>query len=359
MKTLSICIADSDAIRAETIKETLVEENYNAVVCKTETQTLKAVVETVYNIIFFSSDVSMDPFSFVNKLKSLSPKSHLVIINAVPQTVDIPPLMFAEMGIKHYIETPLTSTNYILDRVHQIEAEIMNEDDKLSLIMSVLNEAKNFARGEKKPGSIEAKKLLRKIGVLCNVFSPENIEEGKIKGSIKETQYYDVIRILGSIYEEGMLEIINESDRALLIMKNKAIVSAYITPGVRGIKAFLRIAEWNDGHFIFKNKITGTYGVEHDIAYVDVTRLCSVAKKTHEWFIKSKNNLPSKKLKVKLSPSVMGKNIAVTPKELDVLMTTVDHDTVSEILNYSSDLDTEIYESLISLRKKGSIEVKI
>lgn len=359
MNKLSICIADSDAIRAETIKETLVEEDYNVIVCKTETQTLKTVVEKIYNIIFLSSDLSMDPFSFINKLKSLSPKSHVVIINSVPQNVDIPPLMFAEMGIKHYIETPITSMNYILDRVHQIEAEIMKEDDKLSLLMTVLKDSKDFARGQKKPGTIEAKKFIRKIGVLANIFNPENIEQGKIKGSIKDTPYYDVLRILASIYEEGMLEIVNESDRALLIIKNKTVVSAYITPGVRGIKAFLRIAGWSNGHFNFKNKITGTYGVEHDIAYVDITRLCSVAKKTHEWFIRSKNNLPSKKLKIKLSPSIIGKNISVTPKELDVLMSAVDHNTVSEVLNYNSGLDTEVYESLISLRKKGSIEVII
>ena len=177
MNTLSICIADGDAIRAETIKETLVEENYNVVVCKTETHTLKTVVEKTYNIIFLSSDLSMDPFSFINKLKSLSSKSHIVIINSVPQNIDIPPLMFAEMGIKHYIETPITSMNYILDRVHQIEAEIMREDDKLSLLMTVLKDSKDFARGQKKPGTIEAKKFLRKIGVLSNIFNPENIEQ--------------------------------------------------------------------------------------------------------------------------------------------------------------------------------------
>ena len=359
MNHLSICIADSDAIRAETIRETLVEESYTAVTCKTEVQALKAIVENGYDIIFFSHDISMDPFSFVTKIKSFSPKSHLVVINSGPQNIDIPPLMFAELGIKHYIDTPITSMNYILDRVHEIESEIITEQDKLSLLISVLDDAKAFVEGKKKLNAVDAKKILRKIGVLSNVFNRSNVEEGRIKGSIKETPYYDVVRILGSIYEEGMLELTNDSERALFIIKNKSVVSAYVTPGVRGIKAFLRVAQWTTGHFNFKNKITGSYGVEHDIAYVELLRLCNAAKKTHEWFLRSRKNLPAGNMDLQFNIKIMGKNIAITPKELDVLMTVVDHNRVVEILNYNSSMDTDIYESLISLRKKSAIEVRV
>ncbi|MCX6112214.1 MAG: DUF4388 domain-containing protein [Proteobacteria bacterium] len=306
MNSLSICIADNDAIRAETIKETLIEEGYSAVAFKTEVNALRAIVENKYDIIFFSHDISADPFGFVNKIKDLSPKSHMVVINSISQNIDIPPLMFAEMGIKHYIDTPITSMNYVLDRIHEIEAEIIREEDKLSL---------------------------------------------------QETPYYDVIRILGSIYEEGMLELTNESERALIIIKGKAVVSAYVTPGVRGVKAFLRIAEWSNGHFSFKNKITGSYGVEHDIAYVELIRLCTIAKKAYEWFLKSRNNLPEKNINLQINTKIKERNIPIAPKELDVLMTVIDHNKISEILNYNSSLDTDIYESLISLRKKGVIEV--
>jgi CheY-like chemotaxis protein len=358
MNTLSICIADGDSIRSETIRETLIEETYSVVTCKNEVQALKTIVENSFDIIFFSQDLSMDPFNFVKKIKSFSPKSYLVVINSGPQNLDMPPLMFAELGIKHYIDTPITSMNYILDRVHSIESEIIREEDKLGLLVSLLDEAKDFASGKKKSTSGDAKKFLRKVGVLSNVFNSNNIEEGKIKGSIKETSYYDVVRILGSIYEEGMLEFTNESERALFIIKNKAVVSAFVSPGVRGIKAFLRVAQWSDGHFNFKNKIAGSYGVEHDIAYIELIRLCGIAKKTHEWFIKYRNNLPSKNLNLHVNTKIAGKNVQMTPKELDVLMTVVDHNRVAEILNYNSTLDTDIYESLINLRKKSAIEVR-
>jgi CheY-like chemotaxis protein len=72
MKILSICIADNDSIRAETIRDILVVEGYSVENFKTETQALKAIVEKSFDLIFFSNDFSIDPISFVNKIKNFS-----------------------------------------------------------------------------------------------------------------------------------------------------------------------------------------------------------------------------------------------------------------------------------------------
>jgi hypothetical protein len=47
----------------------------------------------------------------------------------------------------------------------------------------------------------------------------------------------------------------------------------------------------------------------------------------------------------------------LTTLELDVLMTVVDHKNVQDVLNYNSNMDIDIFDSLISLRKKGAIQI--
>ena len=66
MKILSICIADNDSIRAETIRDVLVAQGYNVENYKTETLALKAIVEKNHDLVFFSNDLSLDPINFIN-----------------------------------------------------------------------------------------------------------------------------------------------------------------------------------------------------------------------------------------------------------------------------------------------------
>jgi CheY-like chemotaxis protein len=357
MKILSICIADNDSIRAETIRDVLVAESYNVEAFKTETQALKAIVEKSFDLIFFSNDFSIDPISFVNKIKNFSPASHLVVINTSSQETEVPPVAYAELGIRHYIDTPITSMSQIMDKVSYVESQIISEEDRLNIILELIEDARSFAKGEKKPNTSDAKSLIKKADLISKLFNPQSMEEGKIKGSLQETPYYEAVRTFASIYDQGILEIASHDSSATIVIKNKAVVSVFVTPGIRGLKAFLRIAGWENGSFNFKNKIPGDYVVEHDIAYIDLARLCVIAKKVQQWHQKFRNNIPPNELILSINNKIPNLNLELTPIELDVLTTVVEHKNVQDVLNYNSSLDVDIFDSLISLRKKGAIQL--
>jgi CheY-like chemotaxis protein len=357
MKILSICIADNDSIRAETIRDILVVEGYSVENFKTETQALKAIVEKSFDLIFFSNDFSIDPISFVNKIKNFSPRSNLIVINTVSQETGFSSIAYAELGIRHYIDTPITSMNQIMDKVSYVESQIISEEDRLNTIFLLINDSISFAKGEKKPNSSDAKILIKNAELLSRLFNPISMEEGKIKGTFKDMPYFEAVRTFASVYEEGILEIASHSSSATIIIKNKAVVSVFVTPGIRGLKAFLRIAGWDSGSFTFKNKIPGDYVIEHDIAYIELSRLCVIAKKIQQWYQKFKNNIPPYELILGLNEKIPNMDMNLTTLELDVLMTVVDHKNVQDVLNYNSNMDIDIFDSLISLRKKGAIQI--
>jgi len=357
MKILSICIADNDSIRAETIRDVLVTEGYSVENFKTETQALKAIVEKDFDLIFFSNDFSIDPIGFVNKIRSFSPKSHLIVINTVGQDKDIPPVAYSELGIKYYIDTPITSMNQIMEKVSSVESLVISEEDRLNTMLKLIDDAVLLAKGEKKPNSSEAKSLIKKAELLSRVFNPQSIEEGKIKGTLKDMPYYDAIRTFASLYDEGMLEIASHESSATVIIKNSSVVSAFVTPGIRGLKAFLRMAGWEEGSFTFKNKISGDYVIEHDLAYIELPRLCVIAKKVQQWYQKFRNNIPPHQLILNINDKIPNIDINLTTLELDILMTIVEHKNVKDVLNYNSNLDVDIFDGLINLRKKGAIQL--
>jgi len=349
MNDIRICIFDSDTIRAEAIKDVLSNEGYIPSLFSTEVSSLKALLEDKYDAIFVGLDFVENIIEYLVKVRNYAPESRIVAIIA-GQYSDYQ-FTLAELGITRYIETPVTSTNEILDAVKGIETEIMTEEEKASFMVSILEYAKKIAGSDKKMG--------KKIRIALDMFLESSSDQNKLKGDIKNIPYFEVMRLVCSLYKEGVLEFVNEQDRAIFIIKNNSIVSAYVTPGVRGLKAFLRVAGWENGSFNFKNKINISYGFEHELTSVDVSRLFHLAKKANEWFVRMKNNLPPRQLEVNLDIRMAGKNIPLTALEFDVLTTVVDHSSVYEIMNYNSNMDSDVLDALINLRRKGAIEVRV
>ena len=257
----------------------------------------------------------------------------------------------AELGITRYIETPVNSTSDILNAIQGIESEIMDEDEKTSFMISILDYAKKAA--------VSDKKMSKKIRVALEMFLENTSEQSKLKGDLDDIPYFEVVRLVSALYKEGVLEFVNEQERALFVIKNNSVVSAYVTPGVRGLKAFLRVAGWSNGNFTFKNKINVSYGLENDLSGVETSRLYHLAKRTNAWFVRMKNNLPPRELEVKVDTRMVGKKIDLSALEFDVLTTVVDHSSIYEIMNYNSNIDADVLDALINLRRKGAIEVKV
>jgi DNA-binding NarL/FixJ family response regulator len=348
MNDIRICIFDSDTIRAEAIKEVLSNEGCLPSLFSTEISSLKALLEEKYDAVFVGLDFVENIIEYLVKVKNYAPESRLVAIIA-GQYSDYQ-FTLAELGITRYIQTPVTSTDEILEAIKGIESEIMSDEEKTSFMVSILEHAKK---------SISDKKISKKIKVALDMFIESTPEQNKLKGDIRDIPYFEVVRLVCSLYKEGILEIVNEQDRAVLVIKNNNVVSAYVTPGVRGLKAFLRVAGWNNGSFYFKNKINMSYGLEHELINLDISKLYHLAKKTNEWFVRMNKNLPSKKLQVGIDVRMVGNNVSLTALEFDVLTTVVDHSSVSEITNYNSNVDSDIFDSLINLRRKGAIEVRV
>jgi len=349
MNDIRIGIFDSDTIRAEAIKEILFDEGYLPSIFSTEVSSLKALLEDKYDALFIALDLVENIIEYLIKVRNYAPESR--IIGIIAGQYSEYQFTLAELGITRYIETPITSTSEVLEAVKGIEAEIMSEEEKTSFMVSILEYAKKVAGSDKK--------INKKIKIALSLFVDSTSEQSKLKGDLKDVPYFEVVRLVCSLYKEGILEFVNEQERAIFIIKNNNVVSAYVTPGVRGLKAFLRVAGWSNGSFNFKNKINVSYGLEHELASLDISRLYHLSKKAYEWFMMMKNNLPPRKLEVNLDVRLAGKNIPLTAIEFDVLTTVVDHGSVYEIINYNSNVDSDILDALISLRRKGAIEVRV
>ncbi len=345
MKTFSVCILDADQIRADIIKDALKEYGYSPKIFNTEASALKSVVEEFYDVAFVSSEFTPSISEFLIRFKKLS--EHTRIIGMLQDSKVDSQLVMSEMDVKHYVYVSENAKEFIIEKLCAVEAEILNGDQRRSFLYSALNEAKKTAD----------KSLSKMISTAMTIIFPSEKEEGKFKGVIGSVPYYEVLRLCANIYEEGTLEFVNEKDRAVLVIKNKNLVSTFVTPGVRGLKAFLRIAKWESGSFYFKNSVSVSYPIETDLAYAGMQKLCSLSKRSCEWYARMKKNIPSDDLKIKFNPQAMDLKTNYTPSEFDVLCTVINHDKISDILNYDSNDDVEIYDALISLRKKGAIEV--
>ncbi len=349
MKDIKICIFDTDTIRAEAIKEVLSNEDYSVKLFSTEVASLKALLEDNYDVVFVALDFVEDIIGYLVKVRNYAAGSKIVGILG-GQYTDYQ-FTLAELGITRYIETPISSTSEILNAIQGIESEIMSEEEKASFMVSILEHAKQLAASDKK--------MSKKIKLALDMFVENTIEQNKLKGDIKDIPYFEVVRLVSSLYKEGVLEFVNDQERALFVIKNNSVVSAYVTPGVRGLKAFLRVAGWSKGNFTFKNKINVSYGPENDLSGVEITRLYHLAKRTHEWFVRMKNNIPPKQLELKIDTRIVDKKLDLSSLEFDVLTTVVDHSQIYEIINYNPNVDADVLDALINLRRKGAIEVKV
>ncbi|MFH1223964.1 MAG: hypothetical protein V1647_06455 [Pseudomonadota bacterium] len=347
MKQLSVTIFDSDAIRAEAVRETLAEGNYVADIHTSDVDALKSVIEKKPNVIFLSSDFTSDIKEFVSRIKNYDNRANIICM--LSGTDVETQAEMSELGVKYYIETPLVSTKDILDKIEAVEAEIINEDERNSFFISMLTSLKKIASMDNK--------LKRKLNIALNMFTTSEDSSGKIKGTLKDVPYFEAVRIAAGVHSEGVLEFVNNEDRAVFVIKNKNVVSAYVTPGVRGLKAFLRVAGWEDGSFNFRHKINVSYSVESEIANMDITRLCSMARRAFEWSLRMRNNLPPKDINLKINISSLKQKQDLNQVEFDVLTTVVEKSAIKDILNYNNNTDVDIMDSMISLRKKGIIEV--
>ena len=345
MKTFSVCILDADQVRADIIKDALSEYGYSPKIFGTEVLALKAMIEQPHDIAFVSSEFTENISDFLMKLKKFS--QNTAIIGTLGDSRVDAQLVMSEMDIKHYVYISENVKEFIMEKLCTVEAELMKGDQRRSYLYMALNEAKKTSD----------KNLSKSINTAMKIIFPSDKEEGRLKGSIGSVPYYEVLRLCANIYDEGTLEFVNEKERAVLIIKNRTLVSNFITPGVRGLKAFLRIAKWEKGSFYFKNSISISYPIEAELAYVGMQKLCSLAERSCEWYARMRKNVPADDLKIKFNSDAIDLKTTYTFGEFDVLCTVVDHETVLDILNYNSNDDIDIYDALINLRKKGAIEV--
>jgi CheY-like chemotaxis protein len=356
---LSICIIDEDALRAETIKETLLDEDYQVESFTSEDTGLRAIVEKGYDIIFVALEHLNNTLDYVNKLRNLSPLSGIVALTAGNSADKILPL--SELGVKHYIETPINSINMIIGEVAKIEADIMKTEQKKELFTSILEETKALLKGKIPTESAKTKELAKKLDLAMTIFSSAINAPAQLKGNLEQIPLHDIIRIAACIYKEGMLEITNGNTKAVMIMKNKIVVHCGVAPSLQGMKAFSRIAGWEKGSFIFKNQQVPTdYQTDAELAVTDIDVLCAEANRTRNWFAKKRKNLPPDSLVLSVNVRLLEKNphMEFTPVELELLANVIQYKNIKAITDFCRLSDTMIFDTLIALRKRGALEVK-
>lgn len=346
MKTFSVCILDGDQVRADIIKDALNEYGYAPKVFSTEVLALKAIIEEHYDIAFISSEFSDSMPEFIMKFKKFSQNTS--IIGMLQDARVDAQLLMSEMDVKHYVYVSENAKEFIMEKVCTVEAEIMKGDQRRSYLYSALNEAKKTAD----------KTLSKSMNTAMKIIFPSEKEEGRLKGAVGVVPYYEILRLCASIYDEGTLEFINEKERAVLVIKNRNLVSAFITPGTRGLKAFLRLARWEKGSFHFKNTISVSYPIESDLAYLGIQKLCSLAERACEWYARMRKNIPSDDIRIRFNTGAIDLKTSYGSGEFETLCTVIEHEKIIDILNYNSNDDIDIYDSLINLRKKGAIEVQ-
>lgn len=356
---LSICIIDEDSLRAETIKETLLEENYSVETFTSEVTGTKAIVERAFDVIFIALEFLENTLGYIEKLKALSPASHIVALTTTSSADKILPM--SELGIKHYIETPINSINEILSEVAKIEADIMKTENKKDLFNSILEGAKALAKGKIPANSEQAKAIIRKADLALAILSNTDNAPSVMKGDLQNIALQDIVRAAGSIYKDGLFEAVSGTDKAILVLKNKTVIHCRATPSLEGLKAFTRIAGWEKGAFTFKNTPpSGEYSIDGDLATTDLHSLSAEAGRIRNWFIKKRKNLPPYTVQLFLNTRFLEKNqnTEFTPIDLEVLSQIIQYKTVKAILDSCKLTDPVIFDTFISLRKKGVLEVK-
>ncbi len=346
MKTFAVCILDNDNVRADIIKDALMEYGYAPKVFTSEVMALKTMIETSYDVAFVSSDFSNNMPELLMKIRKFS--TNTTIIGVLQDSKIDAQLLMSEMDVKHYVHVTENSKEFLMERLCAVEAELMKGDQRKSFVYSALDQAKKLTD----------KATAKSINTALKILYPSDKEDGRIKGSIGAVPYYEVLRLCAGIYEEGTLEFMNEKERAVLVIKNRNLVSTFITPGTRGLKAFLRIAKWEKGNFYFKNTISVSYPIESDLAYLGIQKLCSLAERSVEWYARMRKNLPSNDININFNLSAIDLKTSYSIPEFEVLCTIIEHEKVMDILNYNTNDDIDIYDSLIGLRKKGAITVQ-
>jgi len=238
-----------------------------------------------------------------------------------------------------------------------IESNIMKAENKRSVFWQILEDSKELMQGHLKPESGNWLRLQKNLILARNILSPSTNAPEEIKGNLKELPFYELIKIASAIYNEGSIQIINGNNKANIVIKNKVVVYASINDLILGHKAFLRIASWEEGSFLFRASIQVQYFVDSELSAIPADVLYSKAKGCRKWFETYYKLIPPSSIKIGINKAIAQFDVNFTPKELNVLCTIIEFSPITDIIDSNDLPDIEIYEAIIELRKKNALEV--
>ncbi len=125
---------------------------------------------------------------------------------------------------------------------------------------------------------------------------------------------------------------------------------------MHGLKALSRLFLWEKVTCLFEAK-------EHSALHVDenfnvhLAQLENIVADHQGRYLKIRKMIPPKNIKLKLAADALPKREGLIPLHYYVLVSVVEWEKVSQILDFCPLLEIDILESLIELRKQGVVAV--
>jgi hypothetical protein len=163
--------------------------------------------------------------------------------------------------------------------------------------------------------------------------------------TVEDLERTGVLWIRGKLpFQEGRVEF----------LQGKLIAAS--AGDTTGLKAIYRMFLWDDPRFLFSRKDPKEVVSEKPID-TSLKHICREGQSQRGRYDSVRRELPPSEIFLTLEPSSLHPDTGLLPTDFTTLATVLEFGRVSEILDYSSLPDVQVYESLIRLKKNQLIKV--
>ncbi|NBT57979.1 DUF4388 domain-containing protein, partial [bacterium] len=128
------------------------------------------------------------------------------------------------------------------------------------------------------------------------------------------------------------------------------------TGAVRQLKAIYRMFCWNTPRFLFNRK-EFELNENEELIPMEMASLVHEGIQQARRFQMIQKEIPPAELRVDFVPRSLNDKTSLTPRDFYTLVQVAEYHHVSDILDFSTDWDIDLYEGLISLKRSGYIKV--
>lgn len=263
-----------------------------------------------------------------------------------------------KIGVKNLIPLPLKRIKDLTKIIFDAAQKIGLITDKKNKMLYVLNKTNKVLSKCSCIDPHELDTLRNDINLLSNILKQHEDSKHKFSGSLQYFPLYEVLKFIQNFVSKGVLSISSETINADIIISGEAIINCVSKGQINALKTFEFLSTIEKGTFSFSEHFLKNYSTDKNIIRHSFSSLIELSYKTYSWYKINKNKLPLQNLKLK----VLAKNFEdnkFKPKEIELLAGIIEYTHMKDLISFNKLNLIDTYETLISLRKRGFLEVLI